>query len=517
MARRQYVSFLGERHRDIAFSERGPDPTRWVLLTMAVTAVAISVWWFGFRDVDRVVATERVLNDTTVPTLLTPTAIESSGAEPADVRLDCPTLVEEWTMFQGGVERTSCLSTLQITDPEIIWSAEIGLSGWRNNPVVEDGAVFVGSAGVVQFTGDRRDGIYSLDLRTGTQRWLYTTELDVNSVAVSNGTVVGVGDEGRVWALSARDGTLLWTDDLGVGVLGDPLFLKDENGEDVVVVGDLNGVITAYNVQDEGARRWGAAAPRLNGAIRGGVSSDGEHIYAASEFGDVIALNLSGQTVWRIENLEERPGAGRAGVSTAPTVAGSMLILGIVRDGLTSDPALRALDLETGEEIWASEDIASLKPNQWSNMRSSPAIAGDYVVFGAGYGNELVVVDRLQGDTLWSVEIGADCFPHWPSPVINNGTDAEGNDVSIAYLARHDGGLYAVNLQTREEVWRVYLGDDAGNGAFPLEHAESGFCNWGPENGASILGSPAVAPNGMIVVGTLGGHIMAVGDSGWDI
>jgi len=476
---------------------------------MTVVAIAISVWWFGFRDVDRVVATERVLNDTTVPTLLTPSAIESSGAEPADVLLDCPTLVEEWTMFQGGVERTGCLSTLQITDPEIIWTTEIGLSGWRNNPVVEDGAVFVGSAGVVQFTGDRRDGIYSLDLRTGAQRWLYTTELDVNSVAVSNGTVVAVGDEGRVWALSARDGTLLWTDDLEVGVLGDPLFL-----DDVVIIGDLNGVITAYDVRS-GAGVW-ASRPRLAGAIRGGVSSDGEHIFAASELGDVIALNLSGQTVWRIE-LEVRPGAGRAGVSTAPTIAGSMLILGIVRDGLTSDPALRALDKETGEELWSSEDIASLKPNQWSNMRASPAIAGDYVVFGAGYGNELVVVDRLQGDTLWSFEIGAHCFPHWPSPVINNGLDEAGNVTSIAYLARHDGGLYGVNLQTREEAWSIYLGDADGNGEFPLEHTESGFCNWGPEIGASILGSPAVASNGVIVVGTLEGYVMAVGDSNWDI
>jgi outer membrane protein assembly factor BamB len=516
MARRQYVSFLGERHRDIAFTDRGPDPTRWVLLFMAVIAAAISVWWFGFRDVDRVIATERVLNDTTVPTLLNPTAIESSGAEPADVRLDCPTLVEEWTMFQGGIERAGCLSTLQITDPEIIWTAEIGLNGWRNNPVVEDGSVFVGSAGVVQFTGDRRDGIYSLDLRTGAQRWLYTTELDVNSVAVSNGTVVGVGDEGRVWALSARDGTLLWTDDLGVGVLGDPLFLKNTDGEDVVIVGDLNGVITAYNVRD-GAKVWGTAAPRLNGPIRGGASSDGEHIFAASEFGDVIALNLSGQTVWRIEQLEIRPGAGRAGVSTAPTIAGELLILGIVRDGLTSDPALRALNKETGEEVWASEDIASLKAGQWSNLRSSPAIAGDYVVFGAGYGNELVVVDRLQGDTLWSSEVGAYCYPQWPSPVINNGIDGDGNALSLAYLARHDGGLYAVNLQTREESWKIYLGDHEGNGDFPLEHAESGFCNWGPESGASILGSPAVASNGMIVVGTLQGHIMAVGDSDWDI
>lgn len=508
MARREYVSFLGERRRDITFTDRGRDPTRWVLLVIAVATTAISVWWFGFRDVDRVIASERILNDTTIPTLLTPTAIESSGADIADVSLDCPTLVEEWTMFQGGIERTGCLSTLAITEPEIIWAQPIGLTGWRNNPVIEDGAVFVGSAGVVQFTGDRRDGIYSLDLRTGAQRWLYTTELDVNSVAVSGDTVIGVGDEGRIWALSTRDGGLLWTDDLGVGVFGDPLFIGD-----MVIIGDGNGVVSAYDV-GSGDPVW-ANKPRLNNAIRGGASSDGEQVYIASESapgqpGEVMALNLDGQVVWRVE-LEVRPGAGGAGVFAAPTVTDSMLILAIVRDDVYSDPGLRAIDKATGDLIWESLDRAGLK-GQWANIRSSPAIAGDYVVFGEGYGNQLVVADLLTGDTLWSVDVGEYCFPHWPSPVINSNVDS-----SIAYLARHDGGLYAIDLQERTKVWSIYLGDAGGTGAFPLEFTEPGYCNWGPVDGHSILASPAVASNGMIVVGTLDGFIMAIGDSEWDI
>ncbi|MEE9205746.1 MAG: hypothetical protein V3U50_02055, partial [Acidimicrobiia bacterium] len=68
MARREYVSFLGERRRDITFTNRPRDPGGWVLLIVAIAAIAISVWWFGFREVDRVVAGERVLNETTIPT-----------------------------------------------------------------------------------------------------------------------------------------------------------------------------------------------------------------------------------------------------------------------------------------------------------------------------------------------------------------------------------------------------------------------------------------------------------------
>jgi len=502
MARREYVSFLGERRRDVTFTNRGRDPGGWVLLLVAIVAIAISVWWFGFREVDGVVATERVLNDTTIPTLLTPSALEG-GSEVIDVPLDCPNLVEEWTMFQGGTERTGCLSTLPIVNAEILWSTPIGISGWRNNPVVDGGAVYVGSAGVVQFTGDRRDGIYSLDLRTGEQRWRYNTELDVNSVAVSGGVVIGVGDEGRIWALSARDGALLWSDDLEVGVFGDPLIIGD-----MVIIGDGKGVVTAYGLED-GEQLWLNREPSVEGAIRGGASADAEHIYVATDLGEVASINMAGQQAWKV-TLVPRDG-GTASVSAAPTVTDTMLIISVVRDGQSAEPGFRALDKETGEELWASQDKAGIKNQGWANVRSSPAIAGDYIIFGEGYSNQLVVIDLFTGDTLWAANTGEQCFPHWPSPVVNNS-----DSTVLAYLARHDGGLYAVDLQTRTVAWKIYLGDAEGTGAFPQDFEEAGFCGWGPVTGHSILSSPAVASNGVIVVGTLEGFIIAIGDADWE-
>ena len=496
MARREYVSFLGERRRDITFTNRGSDPGRWVLLVVAITSVALSVWWFGFRDVDQVVTSERVLDDTTIPTLLTPSAIESDGAAVGDVSLDCPTLVQEWNTFQGGAERTGCLSTRLISSPEIMWRTRTGVLGWRNNPVIEDGAVFVGSAGVLQFSPDRRDGIYSLDLRTGEQRWFYTTELDVNSVAVSNGIVIATGDEGRVWALNARDGTLVWTKDLDIQVFADPLFI-----EDLVIVGDEDGVVTAYEVSD-GAVRWTRS---VDGAVRGGISSDGNLIVIAGENADVLALTADGQQVWRT-TIASQAGEGQIRIFAAPTITGSMVILGLLRTDVSAEPGFVALKKETGERLWRSRDAAGIK-NEWANIRSSAAVAGDYIVFGEGYSEDLVVIDGRTGETEWSIEVGGFCFPHWPSVAINNG---------VAYLARHDGGLYAANLSTREVEWRIYLGDADGIGAFPPSFEDSDFCQWGPKEGYSILSSPAVSPEGIIIIGSLEGQVMAIGDSSWD-
>lgn len=109
----------------------------------------------------------------------------------------------------------------------MLWRSEVGISGWLDNPVIADGAVYVGSAGVAQFSQDRLDGIHSVDLVTGQRRWFYTTELDVNAVSVSGNYVVATGDEGRVWVIDARDGDLVWTELLGVPVFGSPLILGD--------------------------------------------------------------------------------------------------------------------------------------------------------------------------------------------------------------------------------------------------------------------------------------------------
>ncbi len=504
MTRREYVSYLGERRQDIGFGDRGPDPSRWLWLVLAVGAIALSVWWFGFRNADDIAATERILDDTTIPSLLTPAAVDEDGGATLAASLECTTLVEEWTTFQGGPERTGCLATRAITSPEIMWHSQTGIQGWRNNPVIEDGAIFVGSAGVAQFSRDRRDGIYSFSLTDGGQRWFYTTELDVNGVAVSEGVVVGTGDEGRIWALSARDGSLLWTKDHGVAVFGDPLILgSSEQQNHMVVIGDGAGLVTAYDMET-GNRMWQNDVV-VAGPVRGGASSDGENIYVAGEGRDVLALDMDGNQVWRTEVTARGSNADEAEVFAAPTITDSLVIISLTRDNVEGEPALLALDKETGDLVWRARDAAGIK-TQWANVRSSPAVAGDFVVYGEGYSEEIIVLDVATGETLWSLPVGEFCYPHWPSAAVNNG---------IAYLARHDGALYAVDLQEQEIAWSIYLGDADGTGAFPADYG-SGFCDWGPETGFSILASPAVSPEGVIVVGTLQGQLLAIEDSDWD-
>jgi outer membrane protein assembly factor BamB len=494
MARREYVSFLGERRRDFGYYDSGPDPARWLLLGAALVLIAISVWWFGFREADDVAITERVLQDTTIPTLLLPADTEQEDAGLAAETYGCQNVIEEWTTFQGSVERQGCITAPRIETPRVLWRSEVGVSGWLNNPVIEDGIVYVGSAGAAQFASDRLDGIYSLLLATGELRWRYTTELDVNAVSVGNGVVVGVGDEGRVWAIDGGSGDLLWTTDLQVGVFASPLII-----DDIVVIGAGSGDIVAFDLETGGDPLW---REQVAGPVRGGLAADDQRIYAAGETHEVLALTHGGEQVWRANILARGANADDTRIFAAPTVTEDLVVVTFVRTNVFAEPAIEALDKFTGEEVWRSEDSASLKV-EWANIRSSPAVAGDWLVYAEGYSDELVIIDLATGQTSWSANVGPFCYPHWPSVAVNNG---------YAYVARHDGGLYAVDLsaQESEHVWRIYLGRSGVQG-FPDGHA----CDWGPEDGFSILASPAVSPEGVVVIGTLEGQLVAVGDRDW--
>ncbi|MFQ5948785.1 MAG: PQQ-binding-like beta-propeller repeat protein [Acidimicrobiia bacterium] len=41
------------------------------------------------------------------------------------------------------------------------------------------------------------------------------------------------------------------------------------------------------------------------------------------------------------------------------------------------------------------------------------------------------------------------------------------------------------------------------------------FCGWQPRTGWPIFSSPAVAPDGVVIVGTGEGFLIAIGDESW--
>lgn len=495
MTRRgEYQSFIRGRRRDPYESRRLlPSSNAALAIVMIVALGAAGYAWF-IHD------TGPAVEETLVPPVVMEASTTSStlAIEAGTTFIECPDESETWTTFQGSLTRAGCVTTTRvIRDPDIVWQTEIGILGWLNNPVVAGNRVFIGSAGSIQFAGDDADGVYALDLQTGAEIWHFKAENDVNGVAFSDDIVVATGDEGRAWGISAsgaEQGRALWSVDLGASVFTNPLIVQG-----TAVVGDGNGEVTALDLYT-GERLWRMA---VAGPVRGGAASDGNRIYVVSEEGGAAAIALDGTVVWR-QDLRGVDGE-TIRVFAAPTVAGNLLIVPFLRDDVYPTPAIMALDKQSGAVRWRAVDVAGIK-EEWGNVRSSPALIGTLMVYGETYSNQLVALDVVSGETRWAVEAGPFCYPHWPSPAITTGQ---------VILARHDGGLYSIDAGQGELAWSIYVGDDAEPGRWPDEYEDEDFCEWTPKSGASVLSSPAIAPDGTVIVASLEGLITAVGDADW--
>ena len=178
----------------------------------------------------------------------------------------------------------------------------------------------------------------------------------------------------------------------------------------------------------------------------------------------------------------------------------------LVRSDVYAEPAIAALDKGTGSLRWLATDRAGVKP-EWGNVRSSPAIAGEVLLYAEPYSRGVVAIGLEDGLTRWSADAGSFCFPQWSSPVVIGGQ---------LVIPRFDGGIYGIDLVEHQVVWQLYLGDSEAEGEFPAGFEEPGFCDWQPAAGVSVLSTPAVTDDGVIVVGTLEGVLYAIGDAAWD-
>jgi outer membrane protein assembly factor BamB len=460
-----------------------------------VGVVAAALIWWGFFRPDKGESSFEA-QTTTVPTVLLAQTTTTQPPVAQAIDTACPGTGTDstWETFKADPARSGCTTAPAITTPRILWAVEVGVQGWLNNPVIVGNTVYVGSAGKTQFESDIRDRVYALDLSTGDLKWSFEASLDVNGVSATEDMVVATGDEGLVWGIDPTTGEAVWSDSLGVAVFGNPLII---DGKAVVV--DGAGDVIAYDLLT-GERQW---RETVVGAIRGGASSDGELIFVVSEQGAALAVDLKGAAVWRQTVTAGGSDSSPIQVFAAPTVAGDSVVISLLRDDLYPEPALVALDRRTGELSWRATDAAGIKTD-WANIRSSPAVVGDVLVFGEGYSDSLVAVGVDDGKTRWAVKAGAYCYKHWASPAVASG---------VVVLPRFDGGLYAIDAATQTLLWSIYIGQQDLRGEFPPDYSED-FCQWQPLTGSPVISSPAIAENGTVVVGTLEGYLVAVGGKG---
>lgn len=504
--RREYVSFFrdvrGGWRREFSAFEGRRSMVVFAIPLLVIAVLGVSLWWYAIRD-DRGGASDDItLEDINVPNVLFPLE-DAELPVTAGGEVRCTVETTGWSTFQGSLQRTGCTTVRAIDDPIILWEEEVGVQGWLNNPIIVEATeqnqpvlrVVVGSAGTGQGSRDNSDGVYALDLATGQRKWFFGAELDVNGVGYADGTVVATGDEGRVWGLSANDGRVVWSADLEAATFGNPLTIGG-----MVVVGDADGRVTAFDIRT-GAQRW---QRQLEGPVRAGPSSNGEVILVHSELREVMALSLEGSELWRTRIRGSEPRAEDTRLWAAPTIVGNLAVFGTLRDDVYVEPAIIAIDLTDGSVAWEASDAAGLAP-EWGNIRASIAAVEGLLLVAPAYSDQLFAIDATNGETLWSVPVGLYCFNHWSSPAVVG---------DLVLVPRWDGAVYAVSIVNQTVHWEIYLGNSEAGGRFPEDY-EGDFCNSLPEGASSIQASPAVGPNGTVIIGTLDGRLIAITDREW--
>ncbi|HEY0624059.1 PQQ-binding-like beta-propeller repeat protein [Sphingomonas sp.] len=389
-----------------------------------------------------------------VPILASETSIVADPTI-ADVQVVVPAPVSNDAWSQPGGNAAKAMGHLALSEaPARVWSARIPGTSGRTRlaaaPVVAGGTLFV---------MDTEGAVHAFDATTGARRWHISTVkgeenrraafgggvsfdggrvyasnglgdvVAIDAVAgselwrkkpggplrgapsVANGNLYVVSQDNQLFALSAADGNIIWTQSGTLesqGVFG---VAAPAVAQGTVVAGFSSGELNAYRYEN-GRTLWSDTLSRAT--ISTSVSSladidaepviDQGRVYAVGQGGRMAAVELaSGQRLWE-QNI--------AGIST-PWIAGEWLFV------VTDDARLVAIARGTGKVRWISQLRAFRNEEDKKGAITwvGPVLAGNRLWLSNSRG-ELVSASPIDGSVGATIE-GKDAVSL--SPVVAGG------------------------------------------------------------------------------------------------
>lgn len=228
--------------------------------------------------------------------------------------------------------------------------------------------------------------LYGLDANSGQRRWVYERSVPTLTLrgtsgpVIVNDMIISGADNGRLVALTLKNGTVLWETAIAVprgrtelermiDIDADPIVI-----DDVIYVVSFQGRIAMVQL-DSGRVLWTRDVSAYSG-----MSVDPYRLYLSDSEGRVWALDrASGATLWKQDKLLRR-------ALTAPTLQGQYVVVGDFNgflhwlsreDGhLVARIAIEDMDKQVDSE----EDLLFSKS---SNILAAPvAIEDNLIVIG---------------------------------------------------------------------------------------------------------------------------------------
>lgn len=230
---------------------------------------------------------------------------------------------------------------------------------------------------------------YAISARTGTVRWSQRVgSAAASSPSWSRGRVfVTTLSPGRITALDARTGRIRWVRALPSRSESSPLAMRGR-----VYFGSEDGTVYALRARD-GKRLW---TYRASGAVKSGLAHSKGRLYFGDYAGHVTALRArDGSRAWRAETHGRSFGRSGNFYST-PAVAFGRVYLG------NTDGKVYSLSARNGRLAWTRSTGAFVYAGPAvANVRG----AGPAVYVGS-YSGTFYALDARSGATLWTYGAG---------------------------------------------------------------------------------------------------------------
>lgn len=403
----------------------------------------------------------------------------------------------------------------------LLWSIKIGRMHSRNNVIAKDGRVYVGTSGAQWNEPDSEDGVYCLDMASGSKLWFRPTSTDANEISIINGLILVGTDGGTLYAITPHDGSVAAKYEANAAVCSRAISLESE-GREVAISLSVLGEVFQFDFEKKTFQSIGILPFKTRANP---VAISASEFLVGTEDGAIVRVTLEGAhgISWeQLCRIEPYTASGpykfqlQITAISSIQVAGDRIIVSYARQTHDRRPPIACFSLATGKKLWDAGRIHSASKtenSEFGNSRITPVIWNGYILSTFSYNESAHAFSLDTGKWVWRVRLDDSYFQNWSSPVVER---------DLLYVARVNGVLSVIDINKREiidshsvEVFDLREKDTHSTEGIamaeaPWPNSNSSFYEGGPYPSqillAGICSTPVIAGS-RVIVGTVSGHL----------
>ncbi len=312
---------------------------------------------------------------------------------------------------------------------QLTWSKNLGSNVWKSSPLVQGQRVYVAS---IDDAIGGKSKIQALKAQSGETIWTFHTQNSVKQkLAYSNGLILATDMGGTVYAISEKDGKLVWKKDLSGGRL--PGYVSAGVVDDGIYYTGAGNYLSALKA-DDGTIIWQNRDWNGGEGMPGELLSTNDYLITGANWNSLFVHDRrSGKLIWKRneDGLRFRTG-GASADSSSFYVAGLNNVF--------------QLDQKTGTVIKKTQSEDDFK------VMASPLLAEQLLIMPTAT-NGVKAFDRSSLTEKWNFQTGEALIytSAYSTPDLHKKVGTVESGIRYAagklFFGGSDGYLYVLNLE----------------------------------------------------------------------